>query len=502
MARKKRVFREYQHPRDDIGRFTSGRGSRKWAERALAAIDRDRPLSMAASPVSAGAPSGVIDLGAVLAEHRSFHPSKSVGFKQGQAVTWPKPGASVTKPRRYEVAKVGEFGTLTLRRREGDRDVEIRVPENEVELVPEKKIITSGVRTVAVSPAEATRLAKEVKGSDPQSEFMRQALLDPGQIGGGTTAFVARDGDGKLVGALAVVDYGGEDDDMPAYTKIEHAGARGGGVGTALTRAAVQHAVDGGSEAIYAEPIEGSVGFWNRMGLIDDPLGTGQDSGMDKDAMRAFLAKTPAPQKLTRNVSPGKIGGMTTPPAKAAKPPRYAKDTPVEVLMTNFDKPGFPSEWRTGKVDDITDLDGGFQDITIRFPDGSINVQRVNSRGTNKKLRLEGTTRTPAKKAAPAAVEPKLTSYTASGGAARTFIYYGQAGSGGFGNPSPPGKGRRVRVIPQARGGALDLVDADTGARVGTIRRHTQIWMTPDTATPKKAPAKKPAAPAPSRRPR
>lgn len=54
MARRRRTWREWQHPRDDRGRFTAGRGSRAWAERALTRFGLANPgaMSMSAGPAS------------------------------------------------------------------------------------------------------------------------------------------------------------------------------------------------------------------------------------------------------------------------------------------------------------------------------------------------------------------------------------------------------------------------------------------------------------------
>lgn len=115
VARKRRSWREWQHPRDERGRFTSGRGSRRWAERALAGFGMANPaaMSMSAGSIREGAPSGRIDLGALVRENAAFHAPRQLT----QNVSAGKMGGMTspqTAPKAGDIVTFGD-GTRSAR---------------------------------------------------------------------------------------------------------------------------------------------------------------------------------------------------------------------------------------------------------------------------------------------------------------------------------------------------------------------------------------------------
>lgn len=59
----------------------------------------------------------------------------------------------------------------------------------------------------------------------------------------------------------------------------------------------------------------------------------------------------------------------------------------VEVSQKNFKLAGMPDEWVTATVEDVTHAAPQF-DVQVRMPDGRLHVERVGSRGGNKRIRV------------------------------------------------------------------------------------------------------------------
>lgn len=76
--RRQRIWEEHKHPRDDRGRFAK-RAGRRWAERVLTQMSAGRDMS--AGGTRSGAPSGRIDLAALVKENAAFSPSKRRGWR-------------------------------------------------------------------------------------------------------------------------------------------------------------------------------------------------------------------------------------------------------------------------------------------------------------------------------------------------------------------------------------------------------------------------------------
>ncbi|MBM0205765.1 hypothetical protein JNW90_33430 [Micromonospora sp. STR1s_5] len=66
---------------------------------------------------------------------------------------------------------------------------------------------------------------------------------------------------------------------------------------------------------------------------------------------------------------------------------RYAPGQRVEVLATNFDKPGFPREWTPATVDSVELREDGKWDVQVTAANGTAHPQIVGKRGGNKNLR-------------------------------------------------------------------------------------------------------------------
>lgn len=93
-----RRWEEHKHPRDDRGRFAK-RAGRRWAERVLTQMSAGRDMS--AGGTRSGAPSGRIDLAALVKENVAFHAPKTPQTPtsvtiDGVEVKLPKVGDTIT----------------------------------------------------------------------------------------------------------------------------------------------------------------------------------------------------------------------------------------------------------------------------------------------------------------------------------------------------------------------------------------------------------------------
>lgn len=120
----------------------------------------------------------------------------------------------------------------------------------------------------------------------------------------------------------------------------------------------------------------------------------------DDQMLRTFRTKREAEEYATAaNNGAGSGSGGAKPAEKPASKPKapggYEVGQRVEVLTTNFDKPGFPEEWMAGEVAEINPRgDGGHVDIGVRLSgkkdkNGEPLWHRevVGPRGGNKRIR-------------------------------------------------------------------------------------------------------------------
>lgn len=140
------------------------------------------------------------------------------------------------------------------------------------------KTTTTGV----VSPEEAKKLLDEVKGDDNRADYMRAALKGYDNFGDKASVYVARDKNGKLTGAMAIVDHDdpeeldlGDGVKLTPYSLVDYVGAVADtSAGTELVKQARQHA-NKRNQPLYVEPTSDSLGFWKKMGAVEDPLDEG-----------------------------------------------------------------------------------------------------------------------------------------------------------------------------------------------------------------------------------
>jgi hypothetical protein len=66
---------------------------------------------------------------------------------------------------------------------------------------------------------------------------------------------------------------------------------------------------------------------------------------------------------------------------------RYTLGQSVEVEVTDFSTPGFPSIWAAGTVTTVSALERGLWDIMVVTEAGHFAPQVVGKRGGNKRIR-------------------------------------------------------------------------------------------------------------------
>ena len=66
---------------------------------------------------------------------------------------------------------------------------------------------------------------------------------------------------------------------------------------------------------------------------------------------------------------------------------RYTIGQSVEVFVTDFDTPGFPTVWKLGTVTEVAPLNGGLSDVMVNWS-GKFSPQIVGKRGGNKNIRV------------------------------------------------------------------------------------------------------------------
>jgi hypothetical protein len=326
--RRSAPWREHQHPRDDIGRFTSGRGSRAWAQRVLTQIshtDLGRGKAgmsgaMSRMAIRPGAPSGRIDLGAVLAQNRSFHPAPRSEKRPGEL----RPGDVVEIPAtRQGVAPVrGVVNKPPLVRPKVDTVVEL-------DTAPRDLGPSNYQRQLYLKPNQPVKVLKSGEGPAPETPSVRVADF---KLHKGETVTLTRKGDqsGSRVELLTVGKAGDGSPAIKIREKVKVPGVKG-----TTTRERVVRQDEIADLQVVDVEKERSI---NRPAQVGDArserFAKSVERGLRSGAVAGGSNRTRPSRDLTRNVSTGKMGGMETP---AATPRRASlnnsKGEKVEVAI-------------------------------------------------------------------------------------------------------------------------------------------------------------------------
>lgn len=106
-----------------------------------------------------------------------------------------------------------------------------------------------------------------------RAHYIQRAMRDKLDMPDRTTLLVARNRQGRPVGAASVVDYPGRD--SPHMVVVNLGALEGTGAGTQLVAAAVQLAHGSDRAVLYAEPTVNAQPFWEKIGFTEDPLEVG-----------------------------------------------------------------------------------------------------------------------------------------------------------------------------------------------------------------------------------
>ncbi len=106
-----------------------------------------------------------------------------------------------------------------------------------------------------------------------RGQYIRRAMQDKVDMPDSTTLLVSRDRAGNPVGALSLVDYPSRDH---PHMVIQSLGAlEGSGAANKLVAGAAAHALNHNREALYTEPTQNALSFWQHKGFTEDPLEVG-----------------------------------------------------------------------------------------------------------------------------------------------------------------------------------------------------------------------------------
>lgn len=255
--------------------------------------------------------------GAVVAQRGSRRLRWDAGAKK-YAAEEREGGTWVEKQKLTKTAAYAELKDGDWREESGGTDLPVPAPKSE-------STPTAGNRVEKLKAEEHDAAEAElVDWNSPLREEYARAALNESTLG--TTTYVARDANGRLIGALAVRDFSREtaaevDVDHP-YAYVEFAGAReGSGAGTDLTRRAIEHALTTDASALYLQATEESSAYWERQGFIDDPLDAGVELyGMNRKQMQKWLDERGSGPATTEDAPPVPDSGTGVPPMSSETP--------------------------------------------------------------------------------------------------------------------------------------------------------------------------------------
>ena len=168
----------------------------------------------------------------------------------------------------------------------------------ELESVAEPTVKTK-LSIAPMDPKNRDTILAEIEGDGERESFIRAAINEA--FGKKSTTYLARDTDGKLVGAINVKDWSGAESeemlgDRIPTSYVEYVGAlEGTGAGTQLLRQAIEHTLASKSKALHLQGTDTSIGYWEKQGLIDDPLNLGVElPGLDRAGMKKWLDDHPS----------------------------------------------------------------------------------------------------------------------------------------------------------------------------------------------------------------